>query len=443
MAEEAEQSGTSEARPGPVLTVFGATTAILAWLLVAPAWWRPLQDPDLWWLLGAGTALLRGQLPATNAVSFTAPDTPWVLHEPAVAMAYAAVGLAGIPLLRGLVLSVTGLLLVHVAARPRHGWATVLGVAWALPLLAGAVSERALAWGDLFLAATVALLRSKRRWAPAVAALVVGACAEVHGSFVLGVGLLALEAPAWAVVAAALSLLNPNGFQLWALIAGYASGTGAPGFATRLVAEWDWLAPTSPAAILALGAVASGGVLALAGEGRRRDKVLYVVLAAGALRHARGCAPLAIVLLPAVVDRLVALTPSDRPLGRPLPLLAGALLLTALVVPTPRLDGGRYPEAVRAAIPAGARTWSDLPLGAWLAAGGVPVFWDARNDCYPEAVLADGATIQWQLDGWEEVLGAWRVEAVVTTRASLADDLERAGWRPGPRVGEVRLLLAR
>lgn len=113
----------------------------------------------------AGEQIRSGAWPVTNQLSWTAPDTPWVLHETAIAWLYATVGVQWVGVLRGLVLSVTGLVMCQLAWRPRAGWATAFALAWAAPLFSFAVSERALIYGNLLLALLVWALYTERRWA--------------------------------------------------------------------------------------------------------------------------------------------------------------------------------------------------------------------------------------------------------------------------------------
>lgn len=440
----------------PWLSPWTLVTAAVLWLLLAPAWWNTLQDPDLWWQLWAGEELLAGRVPRTNGLSWTAPDQPWTSHEPLVALAYAAAGITWVGPIRGLILSATGALLARALWRPGGGWPAALAALWLTPMLLGSVLERALAWGNLLLAALTALLWAGR-WPRrhAAAAALVALWSVVHGSFVLGLGMLALappapgegwrRAPAWAGLAGLLTLLIPGGLDRWGLILGYGAGTGPQALVHLYVQEWRPLVPPGDAmSWLLLGCVGLGLASALTAGGWR-DRLLALAVGALALRHARYCAVLAIALLPLVVQRLETWLPA-RPLGRVDRVLAGALGLTGLAAllvrgpppPSPLL----WPTAILEEIPREPGLWSDFTLGAWHAREGIPAFWDSRNDCYPEAVLLDGLSVATRAEGWEAVLARWGVTRVLTRDVGLAGALAERGWVESGREGVLYLMEA-
>jgi hypothetical protein len=410
-----------------VKSPYAWVAAFVAWLLVSSAWYRPLIDPDLWWLLWAGEQLLDGQLPRTNGLSYTAPDFPWVTHEAVVAWAYGLVGLKGIPILRGLVVSTTGLLLVRLAMRPKNGWAAVLALLWVGPLAAIGVSERALAWGDLLLACELSLLigpPSRRRTLAAIG--VVWLWAQVHGSFVLGIAILALFRGGWAIPAALLTLANPNGLALWGLVIGYGTGEGTRGLVHQFVEEWGWLTPSDLPQVARIACLAFAGLLVWTGKAWR-PRLLWLGVTALAVRHWRYCDPAGIALLPFVARRLADLLPK-RPVGRPDLLLGASLGVTALLSPPVHPDPESFPPEVPSLISSEHRVWSDFTLGGWLGWSGHPVFWDSRNDCYPVAVIEDGLRVAYQLENWQAVLRNWQIDVVLTQDEDLSLALQEAGW---------------
>lgn len=421
---------------------------MLAALIAWPGWTRPLRDPDLWWLLSAGDALRAGTFDWTNHSSFTAPGEPWRLHESLVALAYSGVGLGGVGWVRGGVLSLLAAAVLRQAARSRSGWATVLALTWAGPLLSVALSERAMAWGDALFALTMLLVwpvehglvaparahptsgdGEPARYSQALtrlgACLVVGLWASVHGSFVVGVLAIGLVSWRWGLLAAALSLLNPLGPGAWALVMEYGLGRGSTSIVHDYIVEWTPLWPDDLAWSLRSLAVAVGLALALIGPDRK-GRLLTVLLALLALWHRRYCDVFAIGALPAVAASLSARLPS-RPIGPVLPALALLVAPVAILSPRAAVDPRIYPEAVRAALDPTAPTWTDIELGAWSARQGVPVFWDTRNDCYPSEVLQDGVRVAWQLEGWEGVLERWQVRQVLTRDSSLTEALQDRG----------------
>ncbi len=405
----------------------GWVAAFVALLLVGSAWTRPLIDPDLWWLLWAGEQLLDGTVPRVNGLSYTAPDHPWISHESVVALAYAAVGVEGVPWLRGLVVSTTGVLLVRLAMVPQGAWATILALLWVGPLAAIGISERALAWGDLLLAVELVLLLGPPSRVRTLAAVgVVWLWAWVHGSFVLGLAILAVLRGPWALLAAALTVLNPHGLALWGLVLGYGTGEGARGLVHHFVEEWGWLTPSDLPQIVRIGCLIFAGVLVWT-DRDWRPRLIWLGVTALAVRHWRYCDPAGIALLPFVARRLDELLPA-RALGRPDWILGGALAVVAVGLPRSGPDPDRFPAEVPAQLGTESRLWADFTLGGWLGWHGHEVFWDSRNDCYPVGVVEDGLRVAYQLERWQEVLEHWAVDTVLTGDDALAAALLEAGW---------------
>lgn len=395
--------------------------AVAALLLVyaAPGVWRPVADPDVWWLVWAGRQLLSGQVPTTNALSWVDAGQPWTLHEPLVAATYAAVGIDGVAWVRAAVLAALALLLWRLSA-PRSAWASVLGLCWALPGVSVALSARPMAWGLVLLAATLCVAR-RRRSGLALCALVL-VWTNSHGSFPLGLLVIGLYRPRWVVPAALVTLLNPRGVELHRLVFRYATGDGLD-LMQAYLEEWRPLRPTDPASVIQLVTLLAGTFAALSRR-RWREIVLAVTGLALALQHGRMVAPAAVLMLPSVAAWLRARVPR-RPLPSPVPQLALGLVAAALVTPSPGPVLG--PPAASVEL----RTWSDLELGAWLGVHGVAPFWDARNDCYQTSTLVDGVTLALVQPGWHEVLDRHGIQQVVTRSEPLAQALRDAGWTGG------------
>jgi hypothetical protein len=248
----------------------------------------------------------------------------------------------------------------------------------------------------------------------------------VHGSFVLGLALLAVFRGPWAGLAGVLTLLNPHGVALWGLVLGYGTGEGARGLVHHFVEEWGWLTPEDLPQTVRILCLAFAGVLVWT-DRAWRPRLVWLGVTALAVRHWRYCDPAGIALLPFVAKRLDDLLPA-RPLGRPDWLLAAALAVTALVAPRSGPDPERFPPDVPALLGPQDRIWSDFTLGGWLGWHGHPVFWDSRNDCYPVTVVEDGLRVAYQLQDWQQVLSHWQVDTVLTADHSLATALLEAGW---------------
>ncbi len=415
-------------------------TATLLVLLALPSWWQPLIDPDLWWLLWAGeTALESGAFPTRNVLSYTAPDHPWITHEWGVALLYGGIGVDRVPWARIVCHGATLAGLAALVHRCRSGWAAVVAVLWLSPMLAHAFTERALAWGNLCLVGFMLVLPQEGRRSMVLRWSLLALWANLHGSFVLGLGLLALHRPREILPGALVTLLNPHGIGLWQLVLGYGTGQGAQGLVHAYVEEWQPMWPDSLLQVVRLGCLGFAGWASLR-FGGHRDRLLWLAVTVLAVRHWRYCAPAALLLLPLVCTALSQRLP-PRPPGQPLWVLLPVLCVAALFSPRQGPDPDRYPSALLEELPAGARVWSDFTLGAWLSRGGHPAFWDSRNDCYPPAILEDGMRVAWQLQGWKGVLQAWEIDVVVTAQEALQASLLGAGWELRWQEGGVSALV--
>ncbi|MCP4809764.1 MAG: hypothetical protein GY884_30890 [Proteobacteria bacterium] len=402
-----------------VASPFSWAVVVLVAVYAAPGFFRPIADPDVWWLLWSGNRLLEGHVQVTNGLSWLEPDMPWTLHEPLVALTYAAVGVEHIGLVRGTVLSLLTLSMVRLA-RVESAWASVGSLVWVLPGISLALSARPMAWGLVLLAVTLLVVRSTHRVAgPALVALA-ALWANVHGSFPLGLVVIAVHRPRWVVPAAVGTLLNPYGWGLHVLVARYALGSDALALSQSYIVEWRPLWPRDLQTTVQLLTLLAGLAVTLHGR-RRREMVLGVLVTLLALKHARFAAPAMLALLPSIARWLAARVPR-RPLPSPQPLAVLVLALVALVSPRPEPVLGTPQASARL------RTWSDIELGAWLGHHGIAPYWDARNDCYSELVLADGVRVALQLDGWLEVLERHGIEQVVTQSPALVEALRAEGW---------------
>lgn len=473
---------------------FGACLAALFLLLCIQRAALPVRDPDVFWLAAVGRDfVLQGLVPTANHYSFTAPEYPWVTHEPGFAALYGAalghLGPASVPLM-SLALAATATLLAVLVARSRSRYPASAALVALLCVAASApaafeprpayatlslpVALVALAFGPVFdrrrLLATVALL-----WL----------WAQLHGSFVLGLALIAAsslsEPPAdraRRLIAAGSALLvclaNPYGARLYALVARYL--TGADPSAHLVLSSIKEFAPLwraqppyrNPFDFAMLGCVALLALAALV-QARTRARGLVVLgLVAAAtwqIRHLTLAVLLGPLLLTEVLDQWLDGDPRAA-LGRFAPtwlafasMAPGAIvgfgLWTRAAMARDRDDwigtdlGGPAAAALIRAIPDGSRVWAPFQasgLVLWLAAPrGVRVFHDPRNDCYP----ADVARADWLLnspltDGSEAglILDRARADAVIApqSHARALDLSADPAWALSQRDGDWVLL---
>jgi hypothetical protein len=423
-------------------TLFGVLAASLLLLSFAQAWWNPIQDPDLFWQLWAGRQLLAGQLPTVNGFSWTAPQTPWTHHEPLVALSYAAAGLDNVGFLRGLIVSATAVLLTFLAWRKQCAWATVFAISWVILLIVYGRTERALTWGNFLLALLALVLYrvdARHRWRMPLSAAIVALWANVHGSFIIGIMMVGLVNWAWGLLAAVLSLCNPNGLQLYTLLLGYGVGHDAKAFIHISIPEWRPVDLNTSIGWIHVVCLLVAGYL-LISDRKWRLVLLWIVISILALRHRRFFDVLGIALLPAVSDALARRLPL-RDIRHPAPILATALLIIALLSPTPVLDGTKYPIPLLAHLPSNAKLWHEFELGGWLGYNNRFCFWDSRNDCYPLSVLEDGMRIQFLRAGWLETLKHWDVNIVMTSNPDMVEQLRIRNWKEEARHGAFVLLM--
>lgn len=184
----------------PRLTLTHLVYAVLACFAILRAG-QPGPPSDVWWQLATGRYIVQnGSLPDTDIFTHTVAGQPWVVHEwlweVLMFGLYAAGGYVGLMILRIAVLLPAVLLITWVCLRrggaPLPVLATVLvGILAIGPV----VNDRPQMNGMLFLAALLALIEQTRqgrpRWlwlAPPLMLL----WANIHGSYIMGLGLLGL-----------------------------------------------------------------------------------------------------------------------------------------------------------------------------------------------------------------------------------------------------------
>jgi hypothetical protein len=321
-------------------------------------------------------------------------------------------------------------------------------------------TERPELFGVASFAALVLLLQLRGRVPLYVAAALVVAWANVHGSFALGAGLLLLVAAhglvsdppqrrAFAVAAAGAllsTMLTPAGVGTLA----------APGIhlsdPPRQIQEWALPDPTTPAG--AMWAALLGLVIfsaSLSHPARARDVILVVPVALLSLLAIRHMPLFAIAVTPYLAEHLpraaralamrLGMTgaPSDAEhprVARPWLDLAlactGAALLVGGIAVAPRDASEPGPRAALAELPAGPGVLAQYDWGGWLIwnAPATPVFVDGRLVPYRGAVLADHDVVIEARPGWREVLERRAVRWIlVRPTAPVAVRARQLGWR--------------
>jgi hypothetical protein len=392
---------------------------LAALVALAAAWAsRPLTHDDLFGHLRAGEWMAAHRtVPTTDPFSFTRPGARWITHEWAFSLLAWGIWLAaGYP---GLI--VTRVLLV-LAVGAAVAWRMETDAERSVPWMAGllglgvwAVAAelilRAALLSELFLALTLVFLTrfretGGRRFLVSLIVLFF-LWGNVHSGVIFGLyvfGLFALEGAvrerrpvpylAALLAAAAASLVNPNGIEVWL----YPFKLSRILFASGI--EWDLghfsaADPRSNSAFLILGVLLLAGLLPL--ERLRAvsiaEGIAMLTFLALSFRSPRFVFHFAILALP-VLYRLHAGREWTRGMRRTAAVATVVVLglgaATAWIDHPRRLIAPELPEgAVRflAANGIRGRIFNHQNYGGFLLwRARLPVFWDGRNDVFASLV---------------------------------------------------------
>ncbi len=394
-----------------------------------------LYDPDVWWVAAAGRQMLSAHsLPAQNLFSFTDAAQPWLMHEWLFGVPYAFGLAAWGPRFFTLVTLVSlgiGLLFITrgTLGRARHAGAGLV-LAFVAMTFFGArlLSARPTGVAELFPLALCLLAFAPEFSVRRASAVVVVelAWANSHGSFPLGIALLAtaaLDAERQrgrrflaAVAAALVTLLNPHGARLHGFVWQYLSGksgiyreiqAGIHEFRSVIGAFGDAIGVPD---LTGLGLVTLLAASALGVPKHRVRAGFCLCLIVAALRQVRHVSLAGLItcllMLPWLDEfwakRVLASGVEDaKPRylqGLLLAVPAALAVLLFSLVPARRSDGeatAEGPAFLKAlhAVKAGANLYapfSEAGMAIWYGfPRGVRVFFDSRNDCYsPETFRA-------------------------------------------------------
>jgi hypothetical protein len=452
-------------QPRPAETAaFALWAGVIGYITLLAGGRALLNDPDTLWHVAAGRWIRAHQaVPNTDVFSYTMAGAPWTAHEwlseAALAAIYDQFGWTGVVILAALaggaavallafglsrylaprfaaIIAAFSLLLAasHMTARP-HLLAMPLMVAWVMGLVQARTEERA---PSFWLVAALWL------WA------------NLHGGFVIGLGLAALlaveaawSAPArkrageirrWAAFLAAsaiVSLCTPQGTEGWIFPFRLMAMRDALSFVT------EWHAPDyarlQPVEFWLAGLVALLAVL------RPRippiRALLVAVLVYMALTPRRNAELLALIapllLAPSIGERLEREPAAIPPLRGFAVLAAAALAIVATVAANLR---GYAPDSrdmpVRALAAARAAhldgpVFNAYDFGGFLIFSGVPVFIDGRVDLYGGAFTKTYMTALSDRGGaLPKLLDHYRVQwTLLAPQSPAANALDRMpGW---------------
>ena len=480
---EARVETASSVRPSaawlaPDLALAASFVALFYCLFLFEGYQKLFRDSDSGWHIRTGETMLATHvLPRADPYSFSVPGRPWVAWEwgadVLMGAAHRAAGLAGVAWLYALAIA-SGVWMWF-----RLNWAAggtfLLACALAIPMLSTTnlhwlARPHVLGWLFLLgagLAAESAPARMAGRHAAAVAAGMI-LWTNLHASFFLGPLIFLLYAAAdvrrrgWfvsaAAVAAAATLANPYGWNLHRHVIEYLTNTE---LISRIgeFQSFNFHAQGAAQILLTvLISVAGSGLLM--SQRRWPQALLIVLLAAIALRSARGLPVLALLALPLANGAITgALAQSHSPriraaleYSRRLRVLdrrfnglafapvAAALLFFLLRTPGIAARTGFPPDdfpvaasAQVARLPLDAKILAPDKFGGYLIyrfAGARKVYFDGRSDYYGAEFMKEYSRFMQVRPGWEANLERFAfTHALLPVDYSLVSALQARGWK--------------
>jgi hypothetical protein len=451
---------------------------------------RETIDPDLWWHLRTGEAILQDGIPQTDLFSYTVPSHEWIvqqwLTDLLMWLIYSAVGLAGLSVVFAALVMVTFLLVYkRCDGRPYLAAFTIL-----LGLLTAALplGVRPQMVNIFFLALYIFILEGyrqgkvRRKWLYLLPLLTL-LWANMHSGFMVGVAVLAIytvgegvgrlmrrifEHPAvvffsWADVGL-IAMLTVGGFlaafvnpSTYKLVFFSAGTLGSSAIQSNIL---EWRSPDFHQVYFwFFGITMALGVISWVFSPRRptpTELLLFTGTAAGGLVSARHI-PLFAVVAPLILSRHLLLILDGTALYRlfedkeareapPIVMQAINWLVLALVVGVTllwtavRLSDNHL--AVEKTFPvaaadylvesglAGTNIYNHYEWGGYLIWRRIPVFIDGRTELYGDDFFLSYLQAFDARHNWREPLDEYGVETVIMPRNSaLATVLTASeGW---------------
>jgi len=429
---------------------------------------RPTIDPDMWWHLRTGEAILADGIPRQDLFSFTFPDNEWVTHEwLSEVIMWGLYRLGRLPALMVFFAAVT-LFTWWLAYRLCDGKPYIAGM-----VVAFAAKASEVVWGSrpqLFNLALFGLFiytlerRKARRvgrwifWAfPAITLI----WANLHSGYLLGIVVLVtyllgeyvegrrtdpdpdtlpsgdVARLGAAVVGSLLAALaNPNGARLWV----YPFETLGSSVQRDFIAEWFPPGPDQLVFWLMLLLVGAGlfGFLKAARRPTATELLVFGGTAVGALLSVRNIPIFALAAAPIVARYLSDALPyrslRPDPAGdppNPLPTVAAgvAIALGAILIATGTLRDND--ATIRTEFPVAAVDWIEetgredarifnaYNYGGYFIWRGYPVYVDGRADVYGDEGLLQFGQTYFVRDNWQEPLDRNAIDLVVVEADSV------------------------
>lgn len=414
----------------------------------------PLSTVDLAYGIRTGQLVLGGAgIPRVDAFTFTAAGLPWVDQQWLAHVIFGAVfGLGGWTALQvlwvGVVAATVGLTARAAFVAGAGLRMSVLVALAGFMVAAQGLGLRAQALGLLCLAILLVLVAGRRDRPTLVwlAVPLLAAWVNLHGSFVVGLALLAATAVAdgrdgsalrrdmaLLTAAAVATFANPYGIDAWR----YVVSIGTDPTISAFVTEWRHTDPLQPAGAVFYASITAAAILlALAARRARLPDVgsllwlgILAALGAWALRAVAwwgiGAVPVIAVAAAAARCSRAAAGSAEASPRRGLTGSAAVLAVVlaaglALAMPAERrlMDApAGIADAVRsiAASHSGLRVFDAERWGSWLELE-VPdasYFADSRIELIPASAWRDYVAVSEARLGWEATLDHWQVDALV------------------------------
>ena len=407
----------------------------------------PIGDNSFMWHVRAGEAQWDlGQVLAVDGFSYTMNGAAWRTQSWLAELFYsgleAATGtIAWAPIMVTIV-GITALALVGIAVygSTRSTFPTAIWLFLAVWLAAPFATPRPVIWSYLLLAALVVIIRLEDRLLWAVVPLM-WLFAALHGSWLIGLGLLILEAirrRSWRIAGlAALSAVavtfTAHGLGIWQIVLSFAANSEALSFLQ------EWGPPEFGDVVQFPYVLVVAGVLIASTRGRIKLNDLWIVLPflLFGLTTQRTVFPAAIVLLPYAALAIDFKVPSGR--QRPV-LVWGMAALVVLIgagillrpVESP-FEVENYPTSQVLGAVETERIFHDDAVGGYLIYRDWPerqVFIDDRAELYGAEFFGEFDAIR--RGAYEDVFERYGItEAIVKPHWPLYGILLRDGWVVG------------
>ncbi len=411
----------------------------LAWAVTGP-----FGDNSFLWHVRAGTVQLdRGRVLTTDPFSLEFVGAAWRAQSWLADITFGALeratgGIGWVSLYMFVVAAATIVLTLALThRRTMHLGATAVAgilLTWqALPF----ANARPVVFSYLLLAAVTAGLSSERTdW---VIPPLIWLWAMVHGSFVMGIGLVVLEAirrRSWrhlelAAIGAVLANLTAHGFGIWQILLRFLESRAA----LELITEWmppDYTHPfMAPYAILIMAAIYA----AARGKVAKNDLVVIIPFLFFGMLAVRNLYPAMIVALPYVAPGIVPAGGEQRRTDSPLVagvatalVLVGALI--GLLRPVRLSETDFPPQAALALIDAGPLFHGSGPGGYFIYAQWPrrSVVIDDRAELYGADHFADYVDLT-RGEGWRDEFAELGItQALLEPDWPLTVVLADAGW---------------